>query len=70
MYGLEVLRRVRADERTKLLPMVILTSSEEQEEVICGYGLGTNGYVRKPVDVGGFRAAVGQLEMMRRMVST
>ena len=67
--GLEVLRRVRADERTKLLQVVILTSSEEQEEVISGYGLGTNVYVRKPVDVGGFRAALGRLRM-RRMAST
>ena len=48
--GLEVLRRVRADERTKLLPVVILTSSNEDQDRIAGYGLGANSYVRKPVD--------------------
>lgn len=48
--GLEVLRRVRADERTKLLPIVILTSSDEERDMIAGYTLGANSYVRKPVD--------------------
>jgi two-component system response regulator len=48
--GLEVLRRVRADERTKLLPVVILTSSREQQDLIESYRLGANSYVRKPVD--------------------
>jgi two-component system response regulator len=66
--GPEVLKRIRADERTRLLPVVILTSSEEQEDVIDGHGLGANSYVRKPVDVGRFRTAVGQLGM-HRMVS-
>jgi two-component system, response regulator len=61
--GLEVLRRIRADERTRLLPTVVFTSSEEQADVIDGYGLGANAYIRKPVDVGEFRAAVGQLGM-------
>jgi two-component system, response regulator len=61
--GLEVLRRIRADERTRLLPTVVFTSSEEQADVIDGYGLGANSYIRKPVDVGEFRAAVGQLGM-------
>ena len=61
--GLEVLGRIRADERTRLLPVVILTSSEDQEDVVEGYGLGANSFVRKPVDVGEFRAAVGQLGM-------
>ncbi len=46
--GLEVLGRIRGDERTKLLPMVILTSSEEQEDVVNGYGLGANSYVKNP----------------------
>ena len=61
--GLEVLRRIRADERTRLLPTVIFTSSEEQEDVIDGYGLGASSYIRKPVDVSEFRAAVLELGM-------
>jgi two-component system response regulator len=61
--GLEVLRRIRADERTRLLPTVVFTSSSEQATVIDGYGLGANSYIRKPVDIAGFRAAVGQLGM-------
>jgi two-component system response regulator len=59
--GLEVLRRVRADERTRLLPVVILTSSNEERDVINGYKLGTNSYVQKPVDFTAFVDAVGQL---------
>jgi two-component system response regulator len=59
--GLEVLRRVRADERTKLLPVVILTSSNEEQDRLMGYGLGANSYVRKPVDFGQFIEAVRQL---------
>jgi CheY-like chemotaxis protein len=59
--GLEVLRRVRADERTKLLPVVILTSSNEEQDRIRGYGLGANSYVRKPVDFSQFIEAVRQL---------
>lgn len=55
--GHEVLRRIRADERTKLLPVVILTSSKEEEDVARGYALGANGYVRKPVDFAEFAAA-------------
>jgi len=61
--GLEVLRRVRADERTQLIPVVVLTSSKEQEDVIAGYRCGANGYVRKPVDFGGFAEAVRILGM-------
>ena len=61
--GLEVLRRIRADERTRLLPTVVFTSSEEQADVIDGYGLGANSYIRKPVEVGAFRAAVAELGM-------
>ncbi len=61
--GLEVLRRIRADERTRLLPTVVFTSSEEQADVIDGYGLGANSYIKKPVDVSEFRAAMGQLGM-------
>ena len=59
--GLEVLRRVRAHERTRLLPIVILTSSNEEQDRINGYGLGANSYVRKPVDFAQFIEAVRQL---------
>ena len=59
--GLEVLRRLRADERTKLLPVVILTSSSEEQDMIAGYSLGANSYVRKPVDFMQFAEAVRQL---------
>jgi two-component system response regulator len=59
--GLEVLRRLRADERTKLLPVVILTSSNEEQDRLKGYGLGANSYVRKPVDFNQFLDAVRQL---------
>ncbi len=59
--GLEVLRRLRADERTKLLPVVILTSSKEEQDMLNGYRLGANSYVRKPVDFTQFSEAVKQL---------
>jgi len=59
--GLEVLQRIRADERTRLLPVVILTSSDEERDVIDGYRLGANSYVRKPVDFVEFTAAAKQL---------
>lgn len=59
--GLEVLRRIRADARTRLLPVVILTSSKEEQDVISGYSLGANSYVRKPVDFEEFVAAARQL---------
>jgi CheY-like chemotaxis protein len=59
--GLGVLRRLRADERTKLLPVVILTSSNEEEDRMTGYGLGANSYVRKPVDFDRFVEAAAQL---------
>jgi two-component system response regulator len=59
--GLEVLRRVRADARTKLLPVVILTSSKEERDIVNGYALGANSYVRKPVDFTEFTEAVRQL---------
>jgi two-component system response regulator len=59
--GLEVLRRIRADERTKLLPVVILTTSKEQQDILEGYRLGANSYIRKPVDFEKFIQAVGQL---------
>ncbi len=59
--GLEVLRRIREDERTKRLPVVVLTSSDEQEDMIRSYDLGANSYVRKPVEFGRFSEAVSQL---------
>jgi two-component system response regulator len=59
--GLEVLRRVREDPRTRLLPVVILTSSKEEQDMIEGYRLGANSYVRKPVDFGEFLEATRQL---------
>jgi two-component system, response regulator len=59
--GLEVLRQVRADKRTKLLPVVILTSSNEEQDRIQGYDLGANSYVRKPVDFSQFLDAARQL---------
>ena len=61
MDGHEVLRRVRKDERTKLLPVIILTSSNEEKDVINGYLLGANSYIRKPVDFSQFSEAVNQL---------
>jgi two-component system response regulator len=59
--GLEVLRAVRLDERTKLLPVVILTSSVEEQDLVRSYDLGANSYVRKPVDFVQFSEAVRQL---------
>lgn len=59
--GLEVLRRIRNDERTQLLPVVLLTSSNEEEDRLKGYMLGANSYVRKPVDFDEFVRAAGQL---------
>jgi two-component system, response regulator len=59
--GLEVLRRLRADPRTCLLPVVILTSSNEERDRIAGYGLGANSYVRKPVDFNQFVDSARQL---------
>jgi two-component system, response regulator len=58
-----VLRRVRADEHTRLLPVVILTSSREDQDVINGYGYGANSYVRKPVDFSEFVDAINKLGM-------
>jgi two-component system response regulator len=59
--GMEVLKRVRANERTKFLPVVILTSSREDQDLINGYKLGANSYIRKPVDFTQFMEAVRQL---------
>lgn len=59
--GIEVLRRMRADERTKILPVVVLTSSREEQDIISSYRLGANSYIRKPVDFEQFTDAVRQL---------
>jgi CheY-like chemotaxis protein len=59
--GLEVLRRLRADKRTKLLPVVILTTSDEEQDILDGYSLGANSYVRKPVDFAEFVEAARQI---------
>jgi len=59
--GLEVLRRIRADARTKRLPVVILTSSMEEQDVATGYDFGVNSYIRKPVDFKQFAHCIEQL---------
>jgi two-component system, response regulator len=59
--GLEVLRRVRADERTKLMPIIVLTASKEEEDIVRSYTLGANAYVRKPVDFVAFVEAAKTL---------
>jgi two-component system, response regulator len=59
--GLEVLRRIRADQRTRLVPVVILTTSVEYEDVLAGYRAGVNAYVRKPVEFADFAGAVSTI---------
>ncbi|MBI4663522.1 MAG: response regulator [Verrucomicrobia bacterium] len=59
--GLTVLQRIRADARTQLVPVVVLTTSKEDEDLIKGYRLGCNSYIRKPIDFNQFAEAVGQL---------
>jgi two-component system response regulator len=61
--GLEVLRRIRADSRTKLVPVVVLTASREEEDVLRSYALGANAYVRKPVEFSEFAKAASTLGM-------
>jgi two-component system response regulator len=59
--GLGVLQRIRSDERTKMIPVVMLTSSNEEQDRVASYGPGANSYVRKPVDFDAFVAAAAQL---------
>jgi CheY-like chemotaxis protein len=61
--GLEVLKRIRADKRTKRLPVVILTSSREEQDIAASYDLGANSYIRKPVDFSQFVEAVASLNL-------
>ncbi len=68
--GLEVLRRVRADERTKRIPVVILTTSDEEEDIVNGYDRGCNSYLRKPVDFTEFMNSVNQLEVYWMVLNT
>jgi len=59
--GIEVLRQVKADERTKLIPVVVLTSSKEERDVMNGYSLGANSYIQKPVDFDQFRDTIKRI---------
>jgi CheY-like chemotaxis protein len=61
LSGLEVLRAIRSDERTKTIPVVVMTSSAEQQDVINSYGLGTNSFIVKPVDFDNFSKVVADL---------
>jgi CheY-like chemotaxis protein len=67
--GLEVLRRIRADERTRRMPVTVLTSSKEEQDVIKSYDLGANSYIRKPVDFNQFTDAVRQLGLYWLMLN-
>jgi two-component system, response regulator len=59
--GLEVLRRLRADERTKRLPVVVLTLSKEEDDIVQSYGHGAHAYIRKPMDFGQLMQAIGTM---------
>ena len=61
--GLEVLRRIREDARTRMLPVVVLTSSDEESDIVRSYKLGVNSYIRKPVNFSDFATATQQLGM-------
>lgn len=68
--GLDVLRKVRADERTKRVPVVIMTTSDEEDDIANGYDRGANSYLRKPVDFTEFMNSVKQLEMYWLVLNT
>lgn len=67
--GLEVLRQIRSNERTRLLPVVILTSSSEDRDIVDSYSLGANSYVRKPVEIDPFTEAVRQLGLYWMLIN-
>jgi two-component system response regulator len=67
--GLEVLRAMRADERTKAIPVVILTSSKEQKDVVEGYHLGVNAYAQKPVDFDQFSKTIREIGMFWMVIN-
>jgi two-component system response regulator len=67
--GLQVLQRVRSDPRTKLLPVVVFTSSDREEDLITSYNLGANGFVRKPVDIKEFEEAIMHLSLYWLLVN-
>ena len=67
--GLEVLKTIRGDERTKAIPVVILTSSKEQEDVINGYNLGVSAYIQKPVDFEQFSETIRQIGMFWLLIN-
>ena len=68
--GLDVLRRIRSEESTRMLPVVVLTTSNEEKDLVDGYSLGANSYVRKPVDFAQFSEAVRQLGMYWLVLNT
>src|SRR2546423_11474957 len=69
LSGIDVLNRMRADPRTKLIPVVVLTSSSEDEDMVNSYQSGANSYVRKPVGMSAFSNAVGQLGMYWMLIN-
>jgi CheY-like chemotaxis protein len=67
--GIEVLRQIKSDPRTKAIPVVILTSSKEEKDLVNGYHLGVNSYIQKPVDFDNFREIVKQLGLYWLLVN-
>lgn len=69
MNGLEVLKKIKSDPRTSLIPVVVLTSSDEEKDLIESYKLGANSYVRKPVDFAEFQKSVKQLALYWMLIN-
>lgn len=67
--GLEVLREVKTNPRTKVIPVVVLTSSREEKDLVESYNLGVNSYIQKPVDFGQFRGVVKELSLYWLLVN-